>query len=112
MRTFHFKYLWLILVGALVFAAQQQAHPPLVSSWTIREVGNYKKIPTAVLREKMAQRGVLFAVDEPYSQDKVDGTVLLLRQVYKDAGILVTVRPSRIAAGPNAVKVEYTVNKQ
>jgi hypothetical protein len=42
----------------------------------------------------------------------VDGTILLLRQVYKDAGVAVTVRSSNIQVGANAVKVEYVVNKQ
>jgi len=88
------------------------AAPPLVRSWTIREVGNYKKIPTATLRAKMAQRGVLFGVNEPYDQNKVDGTILLLRQVYKDSGVEVTVHPLTIPVGTNAVKVEYVVNKQ
>lgn len=112
MRLFRFKLPWLILLCAVALFGQQPARPPLVRSWTIREAGNYKKIPTATLRAKMAQRGVLFGVNEPYSQDKVDGTVLLLRQVYKDAGVVVTVRPSKIALGPNAVKVEYVVIRQ
>ena len=96
----------------MALLGQQSGNPPLVRSWTIREVGNYKKIPTSTLRAKMAQRGVLFGVDEPYDQNKVDGTTLLLKQVYKDAGIVVTVRSTTIPAGKNAVKVEYTVIKQ
>lgn len=88
------------------------SRPPLVRSWTIREVGNFKKIPTATLKQKMTERGVLFGVNEPYDQNKVDGTTLLLRQLYKDAGVLVTVRSQRIQINANAVKVEYVVNKQ
>lgn len=90
----------------------QQMRPPLVRTWTIREIGKYKKIPTATLRARMQQRGVLFAVDEPYDQTKVDGTTLLLKQVYKEAGVNVTVVPSRIPVGANAVKVEYVVQEQ
>ena len=112
MRPFRFRLLWLTLLCAVALFAQRPAGPPLVRSWTIREVGNYKKIPTATLRAKMAQRGVLFSVNEPYDQNKVDGTILLLQQLYKEAGVTVTVRPSRISLGPNAVKVEYVVNKQ
>jgi len=112
MRAFRFKLLWLVLLCVVGLLGQSSARVPLVRSWTIREVGNYKKIPTATLRAKMAQRGVLFSVNEPYDQNKVDGTVLLLRQVYKDAGVVVTVHPATIPAGPNAVKVEYVVNKQ
>jgi hypothetical protein len=102
----------MILLCAVALCAQRSANPPLVRSWTIREMGNYKKIPTATLREKMAQRGVLFAVNEPYDQNKVDGTTLLLRQVYKDAGVLVTVRSTTVRLSPNAVKVEYVVDRQ
>jgi hypothetical protein len=112
MRLFRLRLLWMIVFCATALFAQQPAHQPLVRSWTIREIGSYKKIPTATLRAKMAQRGVLFAVNEPYSQDKVDGTALLLRQLYKDAGVLVTVRPSKIPVSANAVKVEYVVNRQ
>jgi outer membrane protein assembly factor BamA len=106
-----------LLSFGLAAWGQQPARPlpvraPLVRSWTIREIGNYRKIPTAALRSKMAQRGVLFAVDEPYDQNKVDGTVLLLKQVYKEAGVAVTVAATKIQAGPNAVKVEYTVHRQ
>ena len=114
MRKLRFKLLWLVLfcVASLFALQSQAAHPPLVRSWTIREVGNYKKIPTATLRAKMAQRGVLFGVNEPYEQSKVDGTTLLLRQVYKDAGVLVTVRAATIPVGKDSVKIEYVVNKQ
>jgi outer membrane protein assembly factor BamA len=112
MRLFRFKLLWLILFCVLPVLPMRAASPPLVRSWTIREVGNYKKIPTATLRAKMAQRGVLFGVNEPYDQSKVDGATLLLKQVYKDAGVLVTVHPLTISVGPSAVKVEYVVNKQ
>jgi hypothetical protein len=112
MRRFRFKVLWLALVGALMLAGQQASHPPLVRSWTIREVGKYKKIPTATLRAKMAQRGVLFGVNEPYDQSKVDGTTLLLRQLYKDVGVVVTVHPITTPLGANAVKVEYVVSGQ
>ncbi len=59
----------------------------------------------------MQQRGVLFGVDEPYDQNKVDGTTLLLKQLYKEAGINVNVVPARIQAGANAVKVEYVVHQ-
>ena len=97
---------------AVTLSGQQASHPPLVRSWTIREVGKYKKIPTATLRAKMAQRGVLFGVNEPYDQNKVDGTTLLLRQLYKDAGVVVTAHATTIQLGPNAVKVEYVVNGQ
>ncbi len=105
----------MLLVPALLCSLAllgQTAHPPLVRSWTIRETGAYKKIPTATLREKMQQRGVLFGVNEPYDQNKVDGGVLLLKQLYKDAGVTVTVVPAKIAVGPNAVKIEYSVRKQ
>jgi hypothetical protein len=112
MRPFHFKLLWLVLICATALVAQRSSAPPLVRSWTIREVGSFKKIPTATLREKMTQRGVLFAVNEPFDQNKVDGTILLLKQVYKDAGIVVLVRSATIPLGANAVKVEYSVNKQ
>ena len=112
MRPFHLKLLCLILICVVALVAQHSSVPPLVRSWTIREVGSFKKIPTATLRAKMAQRGVLFAVDEPFSQDKVDGTILLLKQVYKDAGVVVLVRSATIPLGANAVKVEYSVNKQ
>lgn len=112
MRLFRFKLLYLMLLCAMALVAQRSSSPPLVRSWTIREVGRFKKIPTATLREKMAQRGVLFGVDEPFSQDKVDGTILLLKQVYKDAGVVVLVHSATIPAGSNAVKVEYSVNKQ
>jgi hypothetical protein len=115
MRLLRFKLLWVVLTCAICAAVsfgQRQASPPLVRSWTIREVGNYKKIPTSTLRAKMAQRGVLFAVNEPYDQNKVDGTTLLLKQVYKDAGVVVSVRSATIPVGTNAVKVEYVVNKQ
>lgn len=112
MRIFRLRVVWLVLCCALALIGGQSARPPLVRSWTIREVGNYKKIPTATLRAKMAQRGVLFGVNEPYDQSKVDGTTLLLRQLYKDAGVLVTVHPATIPLGPNFVKVEYVVNKQ
>jgi hypothetical protein len=112
MRPFCFKLLWLILICATALIAQRSSAPPLVRSWTIREVGSFKKIPTATLRAKMAQRGVLFGVNEPFDQNKVDGTLLLLRQVYKDAGIVVVVRSTTSHVGPNAVKVEYSVNKQ
>jgi outer membrane protein assembly factor BamA len=109
--------MWSILFCMLILFGQaglfgQASRTPLVRTWTIREVGNYKKIPTATLRAKMAQRGVLFGVNEPYDQNKVDGTVLLLSQVYKDAGVAVTVHPTTIPVGRNAVKVEYVVNKQ
>ena len=116
MRILRAGFIWLVfcLVGcfAVALSAQQASHPPLVRSWTIREVGKYKKIPTATLRARMAQRGVLFGVNEPYDQSKVDGTTLLLRQIYKDAGVVVTVHPTTIPLGPNAVKVEYVVNGQ
>ncbi len=112
MHPLRLKFLWLILICVFALSGQQPARVPLVRTWTIREVGNFKKIPTATLREKMSQRGVLFAVNEPFSQAKVDGTVLLLKQVYKDAGVTVSVRPSTIALGPNAVKVEYAVLRQ
>lgn len=112
MRRFHFKLLWMMLICALALIAQRSSAPPLVRSWTIREVGSFKKIPTATLRTKMAQRGVLFAVDEPFDQNKVDGTILLLKQVYKDVGVIVAVRSVTIPAGSNAVKIEYSVNKQ
>ena len=90
---------------------QPAAKAPLVRSWTIRETGSFKKIPTATLREKMAQRGVLFGVNEPFDQNKVDGTMLLLKQLYKEAGVAVIVVPSKVAVGPDAVKVEYVVRK-
>ena len=110
------RFLWAILLCALFAAGtapgQQGARPPLVRSWTIREVGNYKKIPTATLRAKMAQRGVLFGVNEPYDQGKVDGTTLLLQQLYRDAGVVVLVHPATIRLGPNAVKIEFVVNRQ
>lgn len=112
MRIIHAKLVWLLLICALMLAGQGMARPPLVRAWTIREVGNYKKIPTAALRAKMAQRGVLFGVNEPYDQSKVDGTTLLLKQLYRDAGVNVTVVAARIAVGANAVKVEYVVHKQ
>jgi len=102
----------MILVCAMLLVGQRSSAPPLVRSWTIREVGNFKKIPTATLRTKMAQRGVLFGVNEPFDQNKVDGTILLLKQVYKDAGVTVLVHSTTIPLGPNAVKVEYSVNKQ
>lgn len=105
-------YLWLILICAVTLMGQSAKNPPLVRSWTIREVGNFKKIPTTTLRAKMAQRGVLFGVDEPFDQNKVDGTILLLKQVYKDAGIVVLVHETTIPLGANSVKVEYAVNKQ
>ena len=117
MRLFRFKLTWLPLfcllmtVGQAAFG-QRSASPPLVRSWTIREVGNFKKIPTAALRAQMLQRGVLFGVNEPYDQNKVDGTTLLLRQLYKNAGVPVLVHSATIPLGPNAVKVEYVVNKQ
>jgi outer membrane protein assembly factor BamA len=100
----------LILLAPAIFG-QQFGGNPLVRSWTIREVGHFRKIPTATLREKMTQRGVLFNVDEPYDQNKVDGTTLLLRQLYKDQGIVVTVKSSTIPAGKNAVKIEFVVNR-
>jgi hypothetical protein len=112
MGLFRLKLLCLILFGAAVLAGQQSAHPPLVRSWTIREVGAFKKIPTATLRAKMEQRGVLFGVNEPYDQAKVDGTTLLLRQLYKDAGVTVTVYSTTVPLGRDAVRVEYVVNKQ
>ncbi len=112
MRLFHFKILWIMLICAMALFAQHSSAPPLVRSWTIRELGSFKKIPTATLRAKMAQRGVLFGVDEPFDQNKVDGTILLLKQVYKEAGVVVLVRSTTIPAGSNAVKVEYSVNKQ
>jgi hypothetical protein len=101
-----------MLFCAIAAMGQQARRPPLVRTWTIREIGNYKKIPTATLREKMVQRGVLFGVDEPYDQNKVDGTTLLLRQLYKDAGIVVIVHASTIQVSPSAVKVEYVISKQ
>ena len=103
------RLIWLALCCAAALPGQQASRPPLVRSWTIREVGSYKKIPTATLRAKMAQRGVLFGVDEPYDQSKVDGTTLLLKQLYKEAGVTVTVVPSRIPVSANFVKVEYVV---
>ena len=112
MRLYRFSLIGLLLLFVAALAGQQMARPPLVRSWTIREVGNYNKIPTATLRQKMQERGVLFGVNEPYSQSKVDGTTLLLRQLYKDAGVLVTVRFQRIQLNANAVKVEYVVNRQ
>jgi hypothetical protein len=112
MRPFRFKLLCLMLLCTMALVAQRSTSPPLVRSWTIREVGSFKKIPTATLRTKMAQRGVLFAVDEPFDQNKVDGTLLLLKQVYKETGIVVLVRSTTIPAGSNAVKIEYFVNKQ
>ena len=112
MRLHPFKFIAVLLLFVVALAGQQIAPPPLVRSWTIREVGSYKKIPTATLRQKMQERGVLFGVNEPYNQNKVDGTTLLLRQLYKDAGVLVTVRFQRIQLNPNAVKVEYVVNRQ
>jgi hypothetical protein len=112
MRLFRFKLLWIFLICAAALFGQHTANPPLVRSWTIREVGNFKKIPTATLRAKMAQRGVLFGVDEPFDQSKVDGTILLLKQVYKDSGVVVLVHSTTIPLGSNAVKVEYSVNKQ
>jgi len=112
MRAFHFKLLWLLLICTMALVAQRSSAPPLVRSWTIRGAGSFKKIPPATLREKMAQRGVLFGVDEPFDQDKVDGTILLLKQVYKDDGVVVLVRSVTIPLGSNAVKVEYSVNKQ
>ena len=108
---FRLKLLWLIVLCAAALVAQRPAHPPLVRSWTIREVGAFKKIPTATLRAKMLERGVLFGVDEPYSQDKVDGTNLLLRQLYKDAGVMVTVHSTTVPAGRDGVKIEYIVNR-
>lgn len=81
----------------------------VVRSWTIREIGNFKKIPTATLRAKMQQRGVLFGVDEQFSQNKVDGTVALLTQLYKDTGVAVLVTATRLPAAKNGVKVEYAV---
>lgn len=60
----------------------------------------------------MQQRGVLFGVNEPFSQDKVDGTTLLLRQLYKDAGVTVLVHSTTIPLSAGAVKVEYVINKQ
>src|SRR5580698_9889991 len=110
MRILRAGFIWLVFCFAVALSAQQALHPPLVRSWTIREVGKYKKIPTATLRAKMAQRGVLFGVNEPYDQNKVDGTTLLLRQLYKDAGVVVTTHATTTALGPNAVKVEYVVN--
>jgi len=107
-----FRPLWLILFCVTVLIGQQRSAPPLVRSWTIREVGAFKKIPTATLREKMQQRGVLIGVDEPYDQAKVDGTTLLLRQLYKDAGVAVLVHSSTVPVGRDAVKIEYVVNKQ
>ena len=112
MRPFRFKYLWLILICAAALFGQRAGNPPLVRSWTIREVGNFKKIPTSTLKAKMEQRVVLFGVDEPFDQNKVDGTLLLLRQVYKDAGVVVLVRSTTIHVSANAVKIEYSVNKQ
>lgn len=109
MRQFRFKLLWIVVICA---AALFAANPPLVRSWTIREVGNFKKIPTATLRAKMAQRGVLFGVNEPFDQSKVDGTILLLQQIYRDAGVPVLVHSSTIPLGSNAVKVEYSVNRK
>ena len=107
---FRLKLLWLILFCVAALVAQRSA--PLVRSWTIREVGAFKKIPTAILRAKMEQRGVLFAVNEPYDQAKVDGTTLLLKQLYKDAGVVVLVDSATVPLGRDAVKVEYVVNKQ
>lgn len=98
----------LVFLSALTLFGQT----PLVRTWTIREIGAYKKIPTATLRAKMAQRGVLFSVNEPYDQRKVDGTTALLRELYKAAGVAVTVVPAKVALGPNAVKVEYVVHQQ
>jgi hypothetical protein len=103
--------LFLIIALCATFVCAQQTRPPLVRSWTIREVGGFKKIPTAALRQQMTQRGVLFGVDEPYDQNKVDGTMLLLKQLYKNQGIDVTVRFSKTPSGTNSVKVEYVVNK-
>lgn len=109
---FRFRRLWVIWFCVATLVAQQAPRPPLVRSWTIREVGAFKKIPTATLRAKMEQRGVLFGVNEPYSQEKVDGTTLLLKQVYKDAGVAVTVHASTLPAGKDGVKVEYVVSQQ
>jgi len=112
MRLIRLSLCCLALCCVVAMSGQQAASPPLVRSWTIRETGAFRKIPTATLREKMAQRGVLFGVNEPYDQNKVDGTTLLLKQLYKDAGVIVVVVPSRVQVGPNAVKVEYMVRKQ
>ena len=112
MRIPHLWLFCLALCCALALSGQQLPRPPMVRSWTIREIGNYKKIPTATLRAKMAQRGVLFGVDEPYDQNKVDGTTLLLKQLYQDLGVNVTVVPARIQVSANAVKVEYVVHRQ
>ncbi len=110
MRLLRLKVLLIIALCA-TFAWGQQTRPALVRSWTIRETGGFKKIPTTTLRQQMTQRGVLFGVDEPYDQNKVDGTVLLLKQLYKNLGIDVTARFSKIAVTANSVKVEYVVNK-
>ena len=112
MRILRSGFIWLALCFTMALLGQQASHPPLVRSWTIREVGKFKKIPTATLRAKMVQRGVLFGVNEPYDQNKVDGTTLLLRQVYKDAGVVVTAHATTIPLGPSAVKIEYVVNGQ
>ena len=52
----------------------------------------------------MAQRGVLFGVDEPFERNKVAGTILMLKQVYKDAGVVGLVHSATVKIGPNAVK--------
>ena len=110
MRLLRVRFLLMITLCA-TFLCAQQTRPPLVRSWTIREVGSFKKIPTATLRQQMTQRGVLFAVDEPYDQNKVDGTMLLLKQLYRNQGVDVTVRYTKTAVNANSVKVEYVVNK-
>jgi len=104
------KFLPIVALCAM-FVCAQQTRAPLVRSWTIRETGGFKKIPTATLRQQMTQRGVLFGVDEPYDQNKVDGTLLLLKQLYRSQGVDVTVRFSKIVVSANSVKVEYVVNK-
>jgi hypothetical protein len=104
--------LLIFVLPVLTLSAQQPSRPPLVRSWTIREVGDFKKIPTTTLRAKMQQRGVMFGVNEPFDQRKVDGTTALLRDLYRETGVTVTVVPAKQNIGPNAVKVEYVVHKQ
>jgi hypothetical protein len=122
MRSPRLCAILLMLSGGLLLFAQASTRPPqpqsaqqqpqFVRTWTIRETGDYKKIPTATLRTKMAQRGVLFAVNEPYDQRKVDGTSALLRELYHAQGVAVTVVPSKLPAGTNFVKIEYVIHKQ
>ena len=120
MRFLRTLILPLMLSGGHFLLAQTSTHPPqsqsaqpqFVRTWTIRETGDYKKIPTPTLRTKMAQRGVLFAVNEPYDQRKVDGTTALLRELYQAQGVAVTVVASKVPVGQSFVKIEYAIHKQ